>query len=70
MVTYQPICLEVNCISVIYVSQNIYRCILTADGGQETAYYNSNTIESDSTYSIKIYTCADIQVGMYFNVFL
>ena len=64
MVKYQPICLEVSCSNIVRSLQNatIYTAILTADGGQETAYYDIN-----KEYFTKTYTCTDITKGMYFS---
>ena len=69
MVKYQPICLEVSCSGITTSTEDptLYTVVLTADGGQETAYYNSDTLETEATYSLKTYTCADITTGMYFS---
>ena len=64
MVKFQPICLEVSCSNIVRSAQNatIYTAVLTADGGQETAFYDETT-----NYSTKTYTCIDIEKGMYFS---
>ena len=69
MVKYQPICLEVSCSNIVRSTQNptMYTVVLTADGGQDIAYYNSDILETEENYSIKTYTCADITTGMYFS---
>ena len=65
MVNYQPICLQVSCSNIITTTSNTYTVTLTADGGQETAYYQG--APSENSYKIKTYTCYDITIGMYFS---
>jgi len=69
MVKYQTICLEVSCSNIVQSTQDpkVFTVVLTADGGQETAYYNSDEFDTQETYTVKTYTCADIEVGMYFS---
>ena len=66
MPVYQPICLEVSCSDIIRSEDDprIYTVVFTADGGHETAYYDS---DSETNYSIKTYTCVDITTNMYFS---
>ena len=67
MVIYQPLCLEVSCSNIIRstTNPNMYTVTLTADGGQQIAYYNYEN--NEQAYTTKTYTCFDISTGMYFS---
>ena len=67
MVIYQPLCLEVSCSNIIRstTNPNMYTVTLTADGGQQIAYYNYEN--NEQAYTTKTYTCFDISIGMYFS---
>ena len=68
MVNYQPICLEVSCSNIIINPSvpDVYRVTLTAEGGQQIAYYDPDN-EIEANYLTRLYTCKDIKVGMYFS---
>jgi len=62
MATIPPISLEVICSEVRRTSNTTYTVDLISKGGQEYAYYDTS-----GTYIVNLYTCFDIQVGMYFS---